>query len=301
MASSRFAGVELGGTKTLVLLSDGDHIIERHRIETQTPAETLSAANEHLMRWHREAAIAAVGIASFGPIMLRRRDPLFGHMLPTPKAGWAGADILGSLMRGLACPVAIDTDVNGAALAEYRWGAGQGIDCLWYITIGTGLGGGLLIGGKAAHGAMHPEIGHIRVRRQQQDHFQGACPFHDDCIEGLVSGPALAARFGQAAETVGDDDPRWRTVAADIAELVATLFLTSAAQRILLGGTVITSRPFLLPAIRVAAVASLSGYLPFVTAETIAQRLSLAGLGDEAGPAGAIALAQSAPGRSGAA
>jgi fructokinase len=300
MASSRFAGVELGGTKTLVLLSEGDRIIERHKIDTEAPAETLSAANGHLRRWQREAAIEAVGIASFGPIMLHRNDPLFGYMLPTPKPGWAGADILGSLMQGLECPAAIDTDVNGAALAEYRWGAGQGVDCLWYITIGTGLGGGLLIGGKPVHGAMHPEIGHIRVRRKQQDHFEGACTFHGDCIEGLVSGPALAARFGEAPEAVGDGDPRWRNVAADIAELVAVLFLTTAAERILLGGTVMTKRPFLLPSIHEAVVESLSGYLPFVTANMIARRLFLAGLGDEAGPAGAIALAQSALGRLGA-
>lgn len=294
MRPSRFAGVELGGTKTLVLLADGDRIIERRRIDTHSPAETLGAANEVLQEWQRDAALAALGIASFGPIMLRRDDPLYGHMLPTPKAGWAGAAILGSLTHGLDCPVAIDTDVNGAALAEYRWGAGQGMDSLWYITIGTGLGGGLLIDGRPVHGAMHPEAGHIRVRRHVEDRFGGVCPFHGDCIEGLVSGPALAARFGQAAETIRDDDPRWHHVASDIAELVATLFLTTAAQGILFGGTVPLSRPFLLPLIHAAALDSLGGYLPFVTANTIAQRVRLAGLGTDAGPAGAIALAQSA-------
>ena len=294
MASQRFAGVELGGTKTLVLLADGDRIVERHKIDTRSPTETLGAANEYLKRWDRDAAIEAVGIASFGPIMLRRDDPLFGHMLPTPKAGWAGTDILGSLMQGLNCPVVIDTDVNGAALAECRWGAGQGIDCLWYITIGTGLGGGLLIGGQPSHGAMHPEIGHIHIKRRPRDAFNGACPFHGDCIEGLVSGPALAARFGKPAEAVDDADPRWHDVAMDIAELIATLFLTTSAERILLGGTVVTKRSFLLTRIHEAIVESLAGYLPFVTTDTISQRVCLAGLGDDAGPAGAIALAQSA-------
>lgn len=294
MASGRFAGVELGGTKTLVLLADGDRIIERHKIETRSPAETLAAANEHLTRWHRDALIEAVGIASFGPIMLRQDDPHFGRMLPTPKAGWEGAEIRGSLMQGLDCPAAIDTDVNGAALAEYRWGAGQAVDCLWYITIGTGLGGGLLIAGKPFHGAMHPEIGHVRVRRRPHDPFSGNCPFHGDCIEGLVSGPALAARFGKAAEAVEDHDPRWQDVAMDIAELVATLFLTTAAQRILLGGTIVTKRPFLLALVRAAITESLAGYLPFVTTDTISRRVCFAGLGEDAGPAGAIALAQSA-------
>lgn len=297
MAARRFAGIELGGTKTLVLLADGDRIVERHRINTRSPAETLSAANEHLKLWDRDAAIDAVGIASFGPIMLRQDDPLFGRMLPTPKAGWAGADILGSLMQGLSCPAVIDTDVNGAALAEYRWGAGQGMDCLWYITIGTGVGGGLLIGGQPFHGTMHPEIGHMRIRRRPQDAFNGTCPFHGDCIEGLVSGPALAARFCKAAEAVGDDDPRWHDVATDIAELVASLFLTTSAERILLGGTVAMKRPFLLPRIHEAIVESLAGYLPFITTDTISRHVCLAGLGDDAGPAGAIALAQSALGR----
>ncbi|HZV58581.1 MAG TPA: ROK family protein [Sphingobium sp.] len=297
MTAARLAGVELGGTKALVLLAEGDTIIERHRIETHGPADTLGAANAHLQHWNRAAPIEAVGIASFGPIMLRQGDPLFGRILPTPKPGWAGADVHGTLMQGLDCPAAIDTDVNGAALAEYRWGAGQGVDCLWYITIGTGVGGGLLIDGRPFHGAMHSEIGHIRVKRQPRETFEGTCAFHGDCIEGLVSGPALAARFGTAIESVGDNHPRWRGVALDIAELVATLFLTTAAQRILLGGTVALERPFLLPRIRDAVVESLAGYLPFITQDTIAHRLCLAGLGNDAGPAGAIALAQAALGR----
>jgi fructokinase len=293
-APGRFAGVELGGTKTIALLARDDEIVERMHVETRTPGETLRAVNAQLRAWNETAALDAVGIASFGPIQLKRSAGNFGRMLDTPKAGWAGADVAGQLMRGLVCPMALDTDVNGAALAEHLWGAGRGIETLWYITIGTGLGGGLLLNGRPVHGAMHPEIGHIRVRRSTGKRFDGACPFHGDCIEGLVSGPALTRRFGVPVETVNNDDPRWGSVADDLAELLATLFLTTAAERILLGGTVMTKRSFLIPMIRAATLARLAGYLPFVSGDTIDSRIMLAQLGDEAGPKGAIALAMSA-------
>jgi len=294
MPHARLAGIELGGTKTLVLLAEDDRIVQRVRIATTHPAETLAAANAQLLAWNEEAPIDAIGIASFGPIQLSRHAPDFGHMLPTPKPGWAGANIAGSLTRNLDCPMAMDTDVNGAALAEHRWGAGRDLDCFWYITIGTGLGGGLLANDQAVHGAMHPEIGHIHVRRVPGDTFPGACPFHGDCIEGLVSGPALAARFGTSPELVPDEDPRWDHVAADLAQMAATLFLTTAAQRILLGGTVATSRASLLPKVRATLLRDLAGYLPFLTPESVDERLCLAGLGDNAGPMGAVALAMAA-------
>lgn len=292
-AHGRFAGVELGGTKTIALLATGDKIVGSVHFETRTPAETLAAVNRQLRDWNEMAAFDAVGIASFGPIQLRRGEDNFGCMLDTPKAGWAGADVAGALMNELACPVALDTDVNGAAIAEHLWGGGKEIGSLWYITVGTGLGGGFITNGRPVHGAMHPEIGHIRVRRSAGG-FEGVCPFHGDCIEGLVSGPALARRFEAKVETVDDDDSRWRSVADDLAELMVTLFLTTAAERILLGGTVMTKRSFLIPMIRAATLDRLAGYLPFVSSENVDGRIMLAQLGDEAGPKGAIALAMSA-------
>lgn len=292
-AASRLAGVELGGTKTLLILAENDQIVDRVRIPTTSPHETLSAARAQLDAWHSVQPLKAIGIASFGPIQLRKEAADFGHILPTPKPGWAGADVAGTLTRGLPCPFAIDTDVNGAAMAEHVWGAGQGLDSFWYITIGTGLGGGLLVNGRPVHGAMHPEIGHMRTRRVADDSFAGACSFHGDCIEGLVSGPALAARFGCSMETVSDDDPRWRNVAEDLAQLAGTLFLTTAAERILLGGTVATRRPFLLEMARTFLLESVNGYLPFLTPDTVADRLRIAELGDDAGPMGALALAKS--------
>lgn len=291
---NRYAGIELGGTKAIAVLAEGDAIVERHSIATGEPIATLSALRTILNGWAATAPLAGLGIASFGPIQLDPRDPKFGQILATPKPGWTGAPVAATLGDGLACPMAIDTDVNGAALAEYRWGAAMGCDSLCYLTIGTGLGGGLLIGGQPVHGAMHPEIGHIRLRRAAGDAFSGNCPFHRDCIEGLVSGPALAVRFGTDPASAPDEDPIWRHVAADIAELCCAILLTTSARRILFGGSVALSRAFILPWVREIVVAQLESYLPFVTAEAVGEIIQPAGLGADAGPLGAIALAQAA-------
>jgi fructokinase len=295
MSGPLVAGVELGGTKMVVLRARGREIIERVTIPTTSPAETLGAGVALLTGWQAEEPFAALGIASFGPLRLDRSAPDFGHMLPTPKPGWTGADIYGGLSAALPCPAAIDTDVNGAALAEARWGAGaEGdapSDCLCYLTIGTGLGGGFALHGRPLHGAMHPELGHILIRRAPGDAFAGACPFHGDCIEGLVSGPALAARFGVAGDRIAADDPRWDDVAHDIAQLVGTILLTTAARQILIGGGVGMGRADLLDRVRAQVVAQLGGYLPFVDATSIATIVRTPALGDQAGPLGAVALA----------
>ncbi|MCW1381927.1 ROK family protein [Novosphingobium sp. KCTC 2891] len=289
----RLAGVELGGTKTILVLAEGQTIVEQVAIPTEAPEITLPAASAVLRRWNDAAPIAALGIASFGPL-----DLAAGTMLPTPKPHWSGAAVRAALADGLACPVAIDTDVNGAALAEYRWGAGaaQGFQSLCYITIGTGLGGGVVIDGRAVHGAMHPEIGHVRVRRAAGDTFAGTCRFHGDCIEGLVSGPALAARFGMPGEQVPADHPTWAYVATEIADLVATLFLITSVEAVLIGGGIGIARAALLPQVRTHLLASLGGYLPFLTPETVETRVTVPALGGKAGPLGAIALALDALG-----
>jgi len=289
-----FAGIELGGTKAIAVLARGDMIVERHVIPTTTPEKTLAALRAQLDDWRAKTSLEGLGIATFGPVQLDPRDAKFGHILATPKPGWTGAAVAPILTGGLDCPWRIDTDVNGAALAEYRWGAGQGCDSLCYVTIGTGLGGGVLIAGRPAHGAMHPEIGHLRLRRMAGDAFSGACPFHGDCIEGLVSGPALRARFGMDPASASDADPIWEHVASDIAELCDTILLTVSARRILFGGSVAMSRPFLLPRVHRRLVERLGSYLPFLTSESVGQIVRPAGLGTEAGPLGSIALAQAA-------
>ena len=295
MTMPHLAGVELGGTKIFVLRAHGQDIIARESIPTTSPEDSLEAVRRILAGWNAAEPFAALGIASFGPLRLDRAAPDFGRMLPTPKAGRTDADIYGALSDILSCPVAIDTDVKAAALAELRWGAGnengESSDSLCYITIGTGLGGGFAIHGKPVHGALHPEIGHIAVRRAPGDDFPGACPFHGDCIEGLVSGPALAKRFGRPGLEIPMDDPRWDFVAHDIARLVSTILLTTAARQVLIGGGVGKGRIELLDTVREKVVEQLRGYLPHVTPSTIEAVVRAPVLGDQAGPLGAIALA----------
>lgn len=297
-AEPMLAGIELGGTKVLVLRARGGTIVDRETIATTTPRETLSSAVAVLERWHAEAPIAAIGIGSFGPLRLDRRAPDFGVMLPTPKPGWAGADIFGTLTAPFDCPAMIDTDVNGAALAELRWGAGAlgkvPSDSLCYITIGTGVGAGFAFNGRTVHGAMHPEIGHIRVPRAPGDGFAGRCPFHGDCIEGLVSGPALAHRFGMPGHEIDPADPRWDDVASDIAHLVSTILLGTAARQVLIGGGVGMGRTGLLARVRRNVVVQLGGYLPHVDDSSIGRIVMTPLLGDQAGPLGAVALAMDA-------
>lgn len=291
---ARFAGIELGGTKAIAVLAEGDRIVDRKVLPTTEPRPTLAALRRQLDDWDADAPIAGLGIASFGPIRLDPAYADFGSILATPKPGWEGAPVAETLTQGLACPWTIDTDVNGGALAEYRWGAGQHSSSLCYLTVGTGVGGGVLVEGRPMHGAMHPEIGHLRLRRVADDPFAGACPFHGDCIEGLVSGPALRARLGMDPATAPDSHPAWRHVAADIAELCGAILLTTSAQHILFGGSVATSRPFLLPWARSQLTDRLGDYLPFLSADTVDRIVQPAALGTNAGPLGAIALAQAA-------
>lgn len=288
------AGVELGGTKTIAILARGQEILEQAVWPTLAPEETLGTAAEQLEMWQAAHDFSALGIASFGPIQLNGSAANYGCILATPKPLWSGAPVVGTLARNLSCPVRIDTDVNGAALAEYRWGAGQGTSSLCYITIGTGLGGGVVVEGRPIHGAMHPEIGHLHFRRAPGDEFSGACPFHGDCIEGLISGPALAKRFGGDPGTVSEDDPRWHDVACDVAELAGAILLTVSAERILVGGGVGMGRPFLLEMAREMLVARLGSYLPFLDSSSARDILRPPALGDLAGPLGAIALALTA-------
>ena len=290
------AGVELGGTKSVAVLGRGNEIVDRIVVPTTTPRETLRALSGCLRAWRQETAFAALGIASFGPLQLDLHRSAYGTMLRTPKQGWEGAPIADALTEGLDCPCEIDTDVNAAALAEYLWGAGCGQSSLCYITIGTGVGGGLVVNGKAVHGALHPEIGHLRLRRAAGDSFPGACPFHGDCIEGLISAPALSRRLGGDPAEVPDDDFRWQMIACDIAELACAMLLTTSAQRILIGGGVGLGRSNLLPLVRRTALDRLGGYLPFVDEHTAEDIIRLPGLGSDAGPLGAIALARSAAG-----
>ena len=206
-----------------------------------------------------------------------------------------GTNVLkdGHFIRAIGLPTGFDTDVNGAALAEGKWGAARGCDVHAYVTIGTGVGVGIVIDGKPLHGRLHPEAGHMRIRRADRSGFAGTCPFHGDCIEGLVSGPAIAARAGVAAALVSDSNPLWDIVAADIGELLANLILTLSPARIVIGGGVLQRRPQLLAMARRATAAALNGYLPDQTIDDLATVVVPPRLGLDSGALGATVLARS--------
>ncbi|HKR92227.1 ROK family protein [Novosphingobium sp.] len=290
--SGNFGGIELGGTKTVVVLGHPGDIRERLEFPTTTPDETLSHALDIIQRWHERVRLDAVGVASFGPLRLDHSAADFSAVLQTPKPGWTGTRILPRMAETLDLPIAVDTDVAAAALAEHKFGAAQGCSVMVYLTIGTGLGGGILIHGVPVHGALHPEIGHVRLRRAVGDIFAGGCPFHGDCAEGLLGGPALALRFGAHPSHFGAGDPVWDPVAHDLAELLGMLILTLSPQRIVVGGGVANKQPHLLLGAVSRIPEIIRGYVPDCTKEELERRIVPAALGDDAGPTGALILAE---------
>jgi len=294
MSATLLAGVELGGTKCICILGTGpDDIRARVTVPTLDPDTTLDSIAAVIQKWREQAGPpVALGVASFGPIDLRRDSPTYGCMGATPKRGWANADIAGYFTRRFALPVGITTDVIGAALAEGRWGDAQGLSDYAYITVGTGIGAGLIVAGQSVFGCHHPEVGHARIVRARGDTWHGNCPFHGDCIEGLASGPAIEARSGKPAGSLESDSPVWETVVHALAQLNHLLVVTAAPQRILIGGGVMSAQPHLFPRIRRALLESLNGYLhiPQVLND-IDRFIAPPGLGTLAGPLGALAIA----------
>jgi len=230
-----YGSIEGGGTKFVCAVgSTPDDLRAEVRFPTTTPEATLEQA---VGFFRGRGPLDAIGIAMFGPLVLDRESPEYGHVGPTPKPGWSGADIVGPLTDAFGIPVGFDTDVNGAALGEGRWGAGAGLDNFVYVTVGTGIGGGVVSNGKAVHGLVHSEIGHLRIPRHPDDTFAGRCPFHGDCLEGLASGPAIADRWGTSAEELGAETPRAVEMEAfSLGYAMANLVLAVSPQRIILGG-----------------------------------------------------------------
>lgn len=293
--SGVYGGIEAGGTKFVCCVGTGpDDIRAETRFPTTTPEETLGRAVE-FFRAEAGQDLLGLGVACFGPVDLDPGSPTYGHVTTTPKPGWAGADVVGMLREALEVPVGFDTDVNGAALGEARWGAGQDADPFVYLTVGTGIGGGALVNGVPLHGLVHPEMGHVRVRHDRaRDPFEGTCPFHGDCVEGLAAGPAMGRRWGVPAETLPAGHPAWELEASYLAELLAGLVCTLSPQRIVLGGGVM-SGPGLFPLLRRETVRLLAGYVASPAILTgIDDYLVPPGLGDRSGRLGAIALARDA-------
>jgi fructokinase len=288
-AAPAFAGVELGGTKCIVILARGpDDVIARETVPTTTPEETLGRIGAILAGWKSDPGFVALGIASFGPVDLDPKSASYGQITSTPKPGWRGTDVVGVLQRVAAVPTAFDTDVNGAALAEMRWGSGRGVDDFAYVTVGTGVGVGLIAHRLPMRGFAHCELGHISIARLPGDDFAGSCPFHGDCVEGLTAGPSLVARVGaQGVSAIAADDAIWTSVAWALAQLCHAIVCAAAPRVIAIGGGVIDRQPHLLDRIEKMLVESLNGYMILPEGPYIRPPA----LGNDAGPLGAIALA----------
>lgn len=283
---AQYGLIEAGGTKFVAGIAD-EHgtIAARHRIPTTTPEETIGAT----IGWFREQGLTpdAIGIASFGPLDLNRASPTWGHVTRTPKPHWSGADLVGPFARAFDCPVGLETDVNGAALAEARWGAGKTVGSLLYLTIGTGVGGGFVSDGRLLHGLSHPEMGHIRMPRHPDDRdFKGHCPFHGDCLEGLAAGPSIIARWGASLSELPDEHPGADIIAWYLAQAAVTFQAIMEPARIVMGGGV-TATPGLLDKVRAMATESGAGYFAGHPAEVIVAPA----LGDNSGLLGALAVA----------
>jgi fructokinase len=287
------AGIELGGTKIICVLSEGGRAIvdERRIATTDHPEATLGEVEAVLDGWR---GFDAIGVASFGPIGLNPGAPSYGCITSTTKPGWAGTDIAGRLSRRYDVPVAFQTDVIGAALAEAEWGAAQGLGDLAYITVGTGVGVGLVVDGRPLLGLTHQELGHVRPVRLAGDAWPGICAFHGDCIEGLASGPAIKARAGKSADQIEQFDPIWREISHPLAQLCHTLVMTGVPRQIVFGGGVALGVPWLLPMVRDMLEESMGSYGDRSLLGDLDDYIVPAALGGEAGPLGAILLGQHA-------
>jgi fructokinase len=260
-------------------------VLDQVAVPTGPPDQTLDSIALVLGGWR--GRFEGLGIASFGPVDLDPASPGYGSVGNSPKPGWHGVELIRRLSAPFDLPVAFDTDVSGAARAEMRWGSGRGLSDFAYITVGTGVGVGLIVNGAPTRGFQHCELGHIRVARIAGDDFAGACPYHGACVEGLASGPAIRARTRRDPATLAPDDPVWETVADALSQLCHAIVCAAAPLRIAIGGGVAAARPFLLPRIETLLRESLASYLPLPSAPYIVTP----SLGTAAGPLGPVALA----------
>ncbi len=291
--SKLFGAIEAGGTKFICAVGYGhDDILAQATFPTTTPEETLDLCGQFFAdAVVKYGALKRLGIAAFGPLDLEPASATFGALLETPKPGWGGTNFINYFNLHLGVPVVLDTDVNGAVLAEVRWGQARGCDSAVYVTVGTGIGGGAFVNGKLVHGLLHPEIGHIPMPRAPGDEaFEGGCPFHRDCLEGLASGPALAKRWSTPAEELPDGHEGWGFQAFYLAQMCRTITLTLSPQKIILGGGVM-ARPELLEAVRQQFDAAMAGYTPVAArAGGLENYIMSPSLGGVSGLAGAFAL-----------
>ena len=288
-----YGGIEAGGTKFVCAVGTGpDDLSEMVRFPTTTPEQTIGRAIAYFK--NQPNVLKGIGIASFGPVDLNRASDTFGYITSTPKPGWQNTDLVGPIKEAFNVPVGFDTDVNGAALSETRWGAAQDVDSSVYFTVGTGFGGGAIVNGKTLQGLVHPEMGHMFLPRAAGDDYKGFCPFHGTCLEGMATGPALKDRWGMPAETLPSDHIAWEYQAHYLAMAVVNTILILSPERIIMGGGVMEQK-HLFPMIRERVQKTLNGYVdsPVIT-QFIDSYIVPPGLGNKAGVLGAILLADQA-------
>lgn len=296
--SNLIGGIEAGGTKFVCAVGTGPNDMRNEvRFPTTTPEETLGKAIAYFEgQQAKHGPLSAIGIAAFGPLDPNPQSPTFGHITTTPKPHWGNVDVVGRLQKAFDVPIGFDTDVNGAALAEHLWGAAQDVENLIYMTIGTGIGGGVMVNGKLVHGLIHPEMGHISLPHDwQRDAYKGHCPYHGDCLEGMAAGPAIGERWDKPAYELPADHQAWDLEAHYLALAMRTFICTLSPQRIVLGGGVM-EQPQLFPLLREKTKEYLNGYVqsPAIL-DDIESYIVPPGLGNKAGVLGAFALALQNP------
>ncbi len=285
----KLGAIEAGGTKFIVAVGDAQgNIFERNSFATTTPEETM----QHVFAFFDKHKVEAMGVGSFGPIDLDVHSDTYGYITNTPKKGWTNYNIMKALKDRYDIPMAFDTDVNGAALGELKYGSAKGLQSALYLTIGTGIGGGAIVQGELVHGLLHPEMGHIPIQKRADDTFTCHCNFHESCLEGLAAGPAIEARWGKKGSELDVEHPAWDLEAYYIAQALSTYILTLSPEKIILGGGVMHQQQ-LFPMIHKYVQQQLNGYVSKaeITSDAIKDYIVYPALQDDAGICGALALA----------
>lgn len=283
----RIGALEAGGTKMVCALGDEEgKIYEKISIPTQTPQITIP----RMLEFFKEREIEAMGIGCFGPIDLNRESETYGYITTTPKLAWRNFDMVGTFQKALHVPVGFDTDVNGSALGEATWGITRGLENSVYITVGTGIGMGIITNGKVLHGMLHPEAGHIILKQHPNDPYEGKCPYHKTCLEGLAAGPAIEERWGKKGNELSEKKEVWELEAYYIGQALVNLILILSPQRIVLGGGVMHQEQ-VLTLVRQEVEKQLNGYVKTKELERMEEYIVLPSLNDNQGIMGAIRMA----------
>lgn len=284
----RLGALETGGTKMVCAVGDeAGRIFEQISIPTETPEITMPK----LISYFKERRVDALGIGCFGPIELDKSSPRYGYITSTPKTAWRNFGIMGEFAGALGCPIGFDTDVNVSALGEVIYGQAKGLDCVVYLTVGTGVGAGIYIEGNLLHGMLHPEAGHVLIQKRDNDGYDGKCPYHKNCLEGLASGPAIEARWGKEATGLADCPEVWELEAYYIAQALTGYILTISPRMIILGGGVMRQEQ-LFPIIRNQVTQMLGGYIQAKELEDMENYIVPASLHDNQGIMGCLELAR---------